>query len=141
MDRINPVNRENPTNRVQNVTNKRKPMFKLETFENLITPYPVKFEIPTVSGEVVKAEFEAHFKILPDEKVTELAMKGDRALLKEVLTGWKGISDAAGVVEFNDKSFDVLANLSCWRVQTINAYYECAAVCARKNLLKPRSSG
>ena len=108
-------------------------MFEIEKFKNLTVKWPVKFEAETADGETATGEYTAHFKILPDDEVQKLAVEGDAALISEVLVGWNGIGDKDGELSFTKERLDQLMQMSFWRVQTISAYYEALAVCARKN--------
>jgi len=105
-------------------------MLNIAKLNDLKITWPVTLEVE----KDTEIEIELDFKVLPDDQVKELALKGDRELLKGVLTGWKGISaDVDNELEFNTENLETMSNFSFFRMQAVTAYYEAIATFARKN--------
>jgi len=70
-------------------------MFKIKAIDTIT--WPVEVSIPQDGGKIVKAEFIATFRYLTDTEVEALLVRSrgnNRAMLKEVVTGWDGVTDA-----------------------------------------------
>lgn len=117
-------------------------MFKLAELNNLTVSWPVKIRIEPVNGDPVDAEFNAHFRVLPDPEVDTLSKSGDMALLDRVLIGWDGVVDDAGEpIEFSDLGKAYFCSFASIRVVLIESYFKSLAEAARKNSKRQLANG
>lgn len=70
-------------------------MFKLASFD---TVYPTDVEIlaPSPEGGHTAATVKVDYRLLPSDRYQELAVKGDEALLPEIVVGWQGLEGPDG---------------------------------------------
>ncbi len=105
-------------------------MLNIAKLENINITWPVTLEIEKDQS----IEIEVKFKVLPDDQIKELALKGDKSLLNAVITGWNGIGqDDETALLFSPKNLDRMNNFSFFRMQVVSAYYEAISTFARKN--------
>jgi hypothetical protein len=110
--------------------------------------WPVEYSVPVDGGKYDKQIFEAEFKMLDQSRFDALAEQAglqavdDNDFLDEVLLGWRNVKDENGEdAPHNALHRKVLLNLPNMRQTLISAFFESMQGAARKNLLKPRSTG
>lgn len=111
-------------------------MFKLEEQKNV--KWPVTVNIPRDGGRTTKAEFTAHFELLPQTEFREIYEQenaSDEDLVRRVLTGWDGVADADGQpIEYNEDAREMMIRIPYVRAAMVSAYLECShGKAARKN--------
>lgn len=111
-------------------------MFKLE--EQKTVKWPVTVHIPRDGGRTTKAEFTAHFELLPQDEFREIYAQenaSDEDLLRRVLTGWDGVADAdGGTIACNAETLETMIRIPYVRAAMVTAYLECShGKAARKN--------
>jgi len=60
--------------------------------------WPIEYRLP-LDGEYMEISFQAHFKLLPQSRIDEIASgkyESDRAVCEEILIGADGLIDAEG---------------------------------------------
>lgn len=111
-------------------------MFKLEEQKNV--KWPVTVNIPRDGGRTTKAEFTAHFELLPQDEFREIYAQenaSDEDLLRRVLTGWDGVADAeGGAIDYTPDTREMMIRIPYVRAAMVSAYLECShGKAARKN--------
>ena len=90
-------------------------MFKLSLSESYL--WPVVIEVPESGGRFVKFTFDAEFKRVSQTRISEIIEQHGKGelqypeLIKEVLVGWKGISDGSDEMPFSHGNLEKLLNI------------------------------
>lgn len=110
-------------------------MFRMHTPDSI--RWPVTVNIPQDGGRVVKATFDAEFRLLPQDEFAQIYTDGgnDRTMLMTVLVGWSGIEDpAGGNLLYSEDEKARLTGIDYVRHALVTAYLECSSgKAARKN--------
>lgn len=103
-------------------------MFKLEKKDTI--KWPVQVNIPKDGGGFATHEFSAEFKLQEQSKMDlliERLKNDDVDILRELVVGWSGVSDAEGnVVTYTDEARDQLIDIPYVRSALLKAYFEAA---------------
>lgn len=101
-------------------------MFKIQ--KKATFTWPVTVNVPRDGGGFVTHEFTAEFKLQEQSKLDRLLEQfrnEDRDILKELLVGWEGVSDAEGnVMLFTEETRDHLIDIPYVRTGLLKAYFE-----------------
>jgi hypothetical protein len=101
--------------------------------------WPVTVELPTDGGRYEKHTFEAEFKRLPQSRVEQIISGGDnaptddRALVSEIMIGWKGVTDGTDDLVWSETNRDMVLEIPKLAVSIIQAWTESLAGGRRKN--------
>lgn len=101
--------------------------------------WPVTVEFPVSGGKYDKQTFDAEFKRLPQSAIKELtdrAAKGelnDSDFVKEILVGWKGITDGKDEVPFSSQALEQLLEIPLVAAAIAQAFFGSVAGARRKN--------
>jgi hypothetical protein len=80
---------------------------------NPIVWWPVVINMPIDGGETSKHEVSLQFEILTEDEYDEIAVKGEKAILKRVIKAWKHIDDIdKKPLEFTVDNLDMLLKKS-----------------------------
>jgi hypothetical protein len=99
-------------------------MFKISVSPSY--SYPVTVDLP---GARVKPTFDAVFKRLPQSELDVLIEKvksnemDDAGFVREVLVGWKGVSDETGELVFSEENLSSLLNVYPVARCVVEAFY------------------
>lgn len=76
---------------------------------NPIIWWPVVINVPIDGGKTSGHEVSLQLEILDEDEYNEIALKGEKAVLKRVIKGWKHIDDIDGkAMKFTPTNLDVL---------------------------------
>lgn len=101
--------------------------------------WPVTVEFPVSGGKFEKQTFDAEFKRLPQTRIREMTTDAGRGKIddndfaREVLVGWKGVSDGSGDVPFSAEALDRLLEIPLVAGAIVQAFFESLAGAKRKN--------
>ena len=103
--------------------------------------WPVTVQMPSDGGRFDKSTFEVEFKRLPQDRVEsmiETMVAGevkDREICREIVTGWKGVTDGPGgaAVQFSLSMLDELLLIPTVAMSIVKAWMESLSGAARKN--------
>lgn len=101
--------------------------------------WPVKVEFPVDDGKFAKQTFDAEFKRMPESRVKEIAKlieageMSDLDLAKEVLVGWKDITDGENDVVFSEAAKEKLLEVPLVSKAIIIGFFESLSGAKRKN--------
>ena len=101
--------------------------------------WPVKVEFPIDDGKFAKQTFDAEFKRLPESRIKEIAKLvetgdiTDLDLAKEILVGWKDVSDGENEVTFSENSKEKLLEIPLVAKAVIIGFFESLSGAKRKN--------
>lgn len=99
-------------------------MFKITTTPSYFTPVTV--ELP---GSKTKNVFDAEFVRLPKADIDALLERvnqgevDDAAFAREIMIGWKGVSDEDGDLEFSTSNLDTLLGIYPVARTIVEAYF------------------
>lgn len=80
---------------------------------NPIVWWPVIISVPVDGGKTSDHEISLQLEILDEDEYNEIAIKGEKAILKHVIKGWKHIDDIDGkAMKFTPENLDVLLKKS-----------------------------
>ena len=112
-------------------------MFKINQSTSFF--WPVTVMLPADGGKHQKETFDAEFKRLPQSRLKEmqgLIERGeinDDAFVREVLLGWKGITDGGDEVPFSEGALSQVLDVSGVAGAIVMAYADAQSGLARKN--------
>lgn len=87
-------------------------------------PTPVTVRAPD-GGETVDAQCTLHFKCLPSDEAGKLALAGNAAFLRKVVTGWDDIAGTNGnALPFTKKNLEALLQIPYFAASAVDAYFE-----------------
>jgi hypothetical protein len=98
--------------------------------------WPVTVNLPVDGGKFEKQTFDAEFKRLTQSQIKAHleANASDFDFGKDVLVGWKGVTDDSGAeVPFSESSRDQLLEIPAVSSAVTVAFYESIAGAKRKN--------
>jgi len=112
-------------------------MFKLNQSESFF--WPVEILIPGDGGKFEKQTFDAQFKRKTQEDLLGLRSRieagelTDAGFAREVLLGWKGISENGEDVPFSETTLEQVLNVPNVATAIVVAFVNAHAGVARKN--------
>ena len=112
-------------------------MFKLTQTTTYF--WPVTVNLPMDGGKFDKQTFDAEFKRVPQSRLEELRKQveegklNDADLVREVLVGWRGVSDGETEVQFSDTTLAQLLDVPTVAGSVIYSFMESLAGLKRKN--------
>ena len=112
-------------------------MFKMVQAEAYF--WPVKVDIPVSGGKFEAQTFDAQFKLVSQARLNELLdlAKDDKMtpkdLLKEVVTGWRGVDSGSGELPFSEGALNQLLDSPCVAPALVDAFFESRRGAKRKN--------
>lgn len=101
--------------------------------------WPVVVNLPTDGGQVSKQTFDAEFKRITQSRVEEMRSlvekneMTDIDLVKEVMIGWKGVTDNDVEVVFSDTNLDLVLQIPSVAGAIVVAFLESLTGIKRKN--------
>lgn len=101
--------------------------------------WPVVIEIPVDGGKFEKHTFDAEFKRVTQERILELLDLIDKQKLndmdfcREVLVGWKGVTDGESEIPFSESSRDEVLNIAGVASAIATAFFLSRAKARTKN--------
>ena len=102
--------------------------------DNPIVWWPVVINVPINGGETSKHEVSLQFEILTEDEYDELAVKGEKAILKRVIKAWKHIEDIdKKPLEFTVDNVDMLLKKSFVHRSFVIGYLNAAVGAVVKN--------
>jgi len=107
-------------------------MFQLK--EKNVVWWPVVISEPVNDGQVVEHGCSMELEILTQAQYDELALKGDIAVIRKALRGWRDVSGVDGqALAFNEDNVEALLALPFVRRCILNAYHSAAVGAPVKN--------
>ena len=113
-------------------------MFKIAQSSDYF--WPVTYSFPGDNGRTEKATFDAKFKRISQSRIDELKAQfaadefREIDLVKDVLVGWRGVTDADGQdIPFSISDRDRLLDVPMMAAQIGKAFLESLAGAQRKN--------
>lgn len=112
-------------------------MFKLNQSPTFF--WPVAVNLPTDNGAFDKQTFDGEFKRLTDTRLREIKAKveageiTDSAFVREVMVGWKGVTDEGEAVPFSESNLDRMLEIPGVAGAIITAVVEFVSGLKRKN--------
>lgn len=112
-------------------------MFKLTQSQSY--KWPVSVSIPTDMGQFEKQTFDGEFKRLSDSRLKEVRTKveademTDADFAREVMVGWKGVTDGEAEVPFSQSALDQLLDIPGVAAAIVMAVVESLSGLKRKN--------
>lgn len=109
-------------------------MFKIALTETYTAP--VSVELP---GTKTKQVFEAEFRRLSRDEITRLYSRAgeseidDAGFCREVMVGWRGVSDETGPIEFSPAALDTLLAIYPLAACIVQSFNASLAVAKQKN--------
>jgi len=80
---------------------------------NPIVWWPVVINVPIDGGKTSSHEVSLQVEILEEDEYNEIALKGEKAILKRVIKSWKHIDDIDGkALKFSGDNLDMLLKKS-----------------------------
>jgi hypothetical protein len=108
-------------------------MFKLQSLETPIR-WPVRVSIPRDGGVASKVTFHASFRVLPQDRLDELASASDADWAEAIVAGWDGVADEDGAtIEFSPEALARMVQIVYVREAIRLAYFDCMNGRAVKN--------
>jgi hypothetical protein len=102
--------------------------------DNPIVWWPVVINVPINGGETSKHEVSLQFEILTEDEYDELAVEGEKAILKRVIKAWKHIEDIdKKPLEFTVDNVDMLLKKSFVHRSFVIGYLNAAVGAVVKN--------
>ena len=101
--------------------------------------WPVKVQFPIDDGKFKTESFDAEFKRLPESRIKEIAKLVDSGeltdldLAKEILMGWKDVTDGESEVVFSELNKEKFLDIPLVSKAIIIAFFESLAGAKRKN--------
>jgi hypothetical protein len=102
--------------------------------------WPVSVEIPVDNGRHERSTFDAEFKRIPQTRIKEFGEELDAGTIsesdicREVLIGWKGITDDDGKeVKFTQSNFEQLVDVPMVAMAVATSFFNSLAGVKRKN--------
>lgn len=112
-------------------------MFKLNQSQTYF--WPVNVQIPTNGGTFEKQVFDGEFKRITDSRLKEIRAKveademTDAEFVREVMVGWKGVTDGEAEVPFSHSTLDQLLEIPGVSGAVVMAIFESLSGLKRKN--------
>ena len=112
-------------------------MFKLNQSASFF--WPVVVNIPSDNGNFEKQTFDGEFKRLTDARLREIRAKveadeiTDAQFVREVMVGWKGVTDEGEPVPFSEGNLEKMLQVSGVAGAVIHAVVESLTGLKRKN--------
>ncbi len=107
-------------------------MFVLE--EDKTFTWPVTVNVPADGGKFDKKVFNVTFKIIPQDRISDLLKKRDSDLLKEVVIGWSDYGDIKGKeIPFSEEALAKLLSFDYVRAAMTGTFFEAINGYERKN--------
>lgn len=112
-------------------------MFKITQSQTY--SWPVSVNIPTNGGQYDKQTFDGEFKRLSDARLKEIRSKveadelTDADFAREVMVGWKGVTDGEQEVPFSAGALDQLLDIPGVSAAVVMAVIESLSGLKRKN--------
>lgn len=106
--------------------------FKLAQSET----YQQRIDVQIVgeTGKVEKHDFKAIFKRCTNQELEDLRQKTGKEVLKEVVTGWTGVTDEDGAaVPFTEENFDALMQIPAASFALVKGFWDSIVVAREKN--------
>jgi len=101
--------------------------------------WPVSVNIPTNGGLYEKQTFDGDFKRLADSRLKEIRMAvekeemTDADFVREVMVGWKGVTDGTNDVPFSESALAQLLDIPGVSGAIVTAVIESLSGLKRKN--------
>lgn len=113
-------------------------MFKLSQSQSY--SWPIEIQFPVDGGRHEKQNFDGVFKRVSQSRIKEIGKQieaseiSDMDLCKEVLVGWKGITDDNGdEVPFSESARDKLMDVPLVCAAIVNAFFGSLSAAKSKN--------
>lgn len=109
-------------------------MFKLK--QSPTFTWPVEANIPVDGGKFEKATFDGEFKRKTTAELQALQDREgmtDNDFVREVMAGWKGVSDDGQDVPFSEAALGQMLEIPGVSAAIVTAYYGAVAGLKRKN--------
>lgn len=112
-------------------------MFKLKQTDTFF--WPVEVQIPGDGGKFDKQTFDAQFKRVSQQKLyamredIEAGKVTDDSFAREVLVGWRGVTDDGTEVPFSETTLDQLLDIPTVAASIVMAFTKAHSGLARKN--------
>lgn len=112
-------------------------MFKLKQSASFF--WPVSVNVPGDGGKFEKQTFDVEFKRATQAKLQDIQTQAeagtvkDRDIAREVVVGWRGVTDDGAEVPFSAGTFDALLDVPTVAGAIVIAYAEAHAGLVRKN--------
>lgn len=112
-------------------------MFKLTQSQSYT--WPVSVNIPTDKGQFEKQTFDGEFKRMSDSRLKEIRTKveademTDADFSREVMVGWRGVSEDGTEVPFSQAALDQLLDIPGVSAAIVMAVIESLSGLKRKN--------
>lgn len=101
-------------------------MFVLAKSSNYL--WPIKYRFPVSGGIYQTMDFELEFKRIPQSRIKEIVETknlSNEEFAKEVVCGWKGVSDDSGkAISFSETAFCELLDFPSMSANIIQVYME-----------------
>lgn len=101
--------------------------------------WPVTIELPTSGGRFEKQTFDAEFKRTSQERINAIMADArdlttnDIAVCREMMVGWRGVSDDSGEIPFSEEALSMLLDIPTVANSAVTAWMESLAGAKRKN--------
>jgi len=102
--------------------------------------WPVTVEFPVDGGRFEKQTFDAEFKRLPQSRIEQVIERSntdtikDAEFAREVITGWKGVTDSKGVdVPYSNEALGKLLDVPLVAGAIVQAFFASLTGAKRKN--------
>lgn len=101
--------------------------------------WPVEIEVPIDGGRFEKHTFDAEFRRLPQTRIEEIVTGGenapenDRALVAEIMIGWKGVTDGTDELVWSEKNRDMVLEIPKIAANICEAWAKSVAGIRKKN--------
>jgi len=112
-------------------------MFKLDQTESFY--WPVEVNIPTDGGKHDKQTFDAQFKRVSQTRLQEMRQEiedgkaTDAGFVREVMVGWRGVTDRGTEVPFSETTLAQLLDIPTVEASIVMAFVQANAGVIRKN--------
>ena len=112
-------------------------MFKLNQSQTYF--WPVSVQIPSNGGTFEKQVFDGEFKRMTDSRLKEIRAKveademTDADFVREVMVGWKGVTDDGVDVPFSQSTLDQLLEIPGVSAAVVVSVIESLSGLKRKN--------
>lgn len=112
-------------------------MFKLKQSETFL--WPVTVQVPVDGGKYCKETFEVEFRRFANSRLAEMnaaivaEQMDDAGFVREVVSGWKGVTDDGDEVPFSPSALAQLLDMQGVARAIVLAYRDALTGMLRKN--------
>jgi hypothetical protein len=108
-------------------------MFKLS--QSATFTWPVECQLPIDGGKFEKATFDAEFRRKTMSELSDMqeALKTDAEFVREIMTGWKGVTDDGAEVPFSEAALGQMLAIPGVSASIVLAYRAAIVGLKQKN--------